>query len=96
MVDEEMSVTIILLHHVRLTNPSSADKRSFLTRARYDAIAAAGGRGAVRKAIEKKQKKISEKEKKSRPFTRRGMRDLSVPGLPRHDDVRGKQRRIVD
>lgn len=39
-------------------------------RARYDDLAAAGGKGAVKKAIEKKQKKISQKEKKSRPFVR--------------------------
>ena len=39
-----------------------------LLRAKYDALAEAGGRGAVRKAIEKKQKKVSQKEKKKRPF----------------------------
>jgi ribosomal RNA-processing protein 36 len=36
-------------------------------KARYDALAAEGGRNAVRKAIEKKQKKISQKDKRSRP-----------------------------
>ena len=39
-----------------------------LTRARYDALAEAGGKRAVKKAIEKKQKKVSQKEKKRRPF----------------------------
>jgi ribosomal RNA-processing protein 36 len=48
----------------------TADKRDLLVRARYDALAATGGKGAVKKAIEKKQKKISQKEKKSRPFAR--------------------------
>lgn len=39
-------------------------------RARYDALALTGGKSAVKKAIEKKQKKIGQKEKKSRPFAR--------------------------
>ncbi|KAI0788468.1 hypothetical protein C8Q75DRAFT_823966 [Abortiporus biennis] len=45
-----------------------SDKKELLTRAKFDALAASGGRGAVKKAIEKKQKKISQKEKKKRPF----------------------------
>ncbi|RPD82484.1 DUF947-domain-containing protein [Lentinus tigrinus ALCF2SS1-7] len=45
-----------------------ADKKALLLRAKYDALAAAGGKGAVRKAIEKKQKKVNQKEKKKRPF----------------------------
>ncbi|KAI0335200.1 DUF947-domain-containing protein [Cubamyces sp. BRFM 1775] len=45
-----------------------ADKKAMLLRAKYDALAASGGRGAVRKAIEKKQKKVSQKEKKKRPY----------------------------
>lgn len=49
---------------------SAADKKELLVRARYDALAAAGGKRAVKKAIEKKQKKIGQKEKKSRPFAR--------------------------
>ncbi|KIM85149.1 hypothetical protein PILCRDRAFT_350214 [Piloderma croceum F 1598] len=47
-----------------------SDKKDLLVHARYDALAATGGKGAVKKAIEKKQKKISQKEKKSRPFAR--------------------------
>jgi len=47
---------------------NSAEKRELVTRARYDALAAKGGKRAVKKAIEKKQKKISQKEKRSRPF----------------------------
>lgn len=39
-------------------------------KAKYEALAAAGGKGAVRKAIEKKQKKEGQKEKKRRPFAR--------------------------
>ena len=45
-----------------------AEKRKLLVKARYDALAAEGGKRAVRKAIEKKQKKVGQKEKKSRPF----------------------------
>ncbi|TCD69934.1 rRNA bioproteinsis protein rrp36 [Steccherinum ochraceum] len=45
-----------------------ADEKEMLVRAKYEALEAAGGRGAVKKAIEKKQKKINQKEKKSRPF----------------------------
>jgi ribosomal RNA-processing protein 36 len=46
-----------------------ADKKDLLVRARFEALAT-GGKMAVKKAIEKKQKKISQKEKKSRPFAR--------------------------
>jgi len=45
-----------------------SDKKEVLVRARYDALAAFGGKGAVKKAIEKKQKKTNQKEKKRRPF----------------------------
>ncbi|KAI9069293.1 DUF947-domain-containing protein [Trametes sanguinea] len=44
-----------------------SDKKALLLRAKYEALASEGGRGAVRKAIEKKQKKVSQKEKKRRP-----------------------------
>ncbi|KAJ7092687.1 hypothetical protein C8R44DRAFT_816289 [Mycena epipterygia] len=47
-----------------------AEKKEFLVRARYDALAAEGGKRAVKKAIEKKQKKIGQKEKRSRPFAK--------------------------
>ncbi|KAF9651889.1 DUF947-domain-containing protein, partial [Thelephora ganbajun] len=45
-----------------------SERRKVLVKARYDALAAEGGKRAVRKAIEKKQKKIGQKEKKNRPF----------------------------
>ncbi|KAG6334259.1 hypothetical protein ID866_4834 [Astraeus odoratus] len=47
-----------------------SEKKDLLNKARYDALAASGGRQAVKKAIEKKQRKIGQKERKSRPFTR--------------------------
>lgn len=37
-------------------------------KARYEAIAKEGGARAVKKAILKKQKKVSQNEKRSRPF----------------------------
>jgi len=46
----------------------TAEKQKLLVKARYDALADEGGKRAVRRAIEKKQKKIGQKEKKSRPF----------------------------
>lgn len=55
-----------------------ADKKELLVRARYDALAQAGGKSAVKRAIEKKQKKISQKEKKSRPFAARSGHDGTV------------------
>jgi len=45
-----------------------SDKKDLLLRAKYEALAASGGRGAVKKAIDKRQKKASQKEKKRRPF----------------------------
>ena len=48
---------------------TTAAKKELLLKARYDALAASGGRLAVKKAIEKKQKKQSQKEKRSRPFS---------------------------
>ncbi|KAK7059009.1 rRNA biogenesis protein rrp36 [Paramarasmius palmivorus] len=43
-------------------------KKQLLAKARYEALASDGGQRAVKKAIEKKRKKISQKEKRSRPF----------------------------
>ncbi|KAG1747904.1 uncharacterized protein EDB91DRAFT_1345081 [Suillus paluster] len=43
-------------------------KKELLMKARYEDIASSGGKRAVKKAIEKKQKKTSQKEKRSRPF----------------------------
>jgi len=45
-----------------------SEKKAMLLRARYDALAASGKPGVVKKAIEKKQRKIAQKEKRSRPF----------------------------
>lgn len=45
-----------------------SDKKDMLLKARYEALEKKGGKRAVKKAIEKKQKKVAGKEKKSRPF----------------------------
>ncbi|KAF5374881.1 hypothetical protein D9758_000320 [Tetrapyrgos nigripes] len=45
-------------------------KKELLLKARYDALAESGGQTAVKKAIEKRRKKIGQKEKKSRPFSK--------------------------
>ena len=50
-----------------ITDPCSAEKRDVLLRARHDFLEKTGGRLAVRKAIEKRQKKANQKEKRSRP-----------------------------
>ncbi|KAG1745946.1 uncharacterized protein EDB91DRAFT_1345601 [Suillus paluster] len=46
----------------------ASEKKELLMKARYEDIASSGGKRAVKKAIEKKQKKTSQKEKRSRPF----------------------------
>ncbi|TFK41202.1 hypothetical protein BDQ12DRAFT_733513 [Crucibulum laeve] len=68
-----------------------ADKRELLVRARYDALAADGGKRAVKKAIEKKQKKMNQKEKKSRPYPKGGFGEGRTP-----DAGYGNKRRRVE
>jgi len=48
----------------------NSEKRDLLLKSRFDALERQGGRRAVKKAMEKKQKKLAGKEKKSRPFAR--------------------------
>lgn len=67
-----------------------------MLRAKYEALAASGGRGAVKKAIDKRQKKANQKEKKKRPFApgSAGM-PRKRPGGTEGDDQRsGKRRRV--
>ena len=47
-----------------------AEKKRLLLKARYDVMAAEGGKRAVKKAIKKRQQKLSQNETKSRPFSR--------------------------
>jgi len=48
-----------------------SEQKEVVVRARYEALAAEGGQRAVKKTIEKKQKKMGQKEKRSRPFQSR-------------------------
>ncbi|KAG8701410.1 rRNA biogenesis protein rrp36 [Ceratobasidium sp. 395] len=45
-------------------------KRNMLLQAKFDDLAASGGQNAVRKAIDKRKKKLAQKEKKARPFSK--------------------------
>jgi len=57
-----------LLDDIASVTLAAADKKNIRVRARMDAIASSGGKRAVKRAIEKRQRKIGQKEKKSRPF----------------------------
>ncbi len=58
---------------------SAADKKQLLLEAKFSALEERGGQRAVKKAIEKKQKKVAQKEKRSRPFAK-GMGGEGVGG----------------
>ncbi|KAH6917420.1 DUF947-domain-containing protein [Coprinopsis sp. MPI-PUGE-AT-0042] len=47
-----------------------SEKRKVVQKARFEALSSEGGHRAVKKAIDRKQKKIGQKEKKSRPYAR--------------------------
>jgi len=67
-----------------------AEKKKLLLKARYDAMAAEGGKRAVKKAIEKRRKKLSQHETKSRPFSRvTNSASTSVPPLSRKRKISG-------
>ncbi|WVF68488.1 hypothetical protein IAT40_003255 [Kwoniella sp. CBS 6097] len=46
------------------------EKRDLLLKARFQALEKTGGKNAVKKAMEKKRRKVAVKEKKSRPFAK--------------------------
>jgi len=48
-----------------------ADQQQLVTKARYEALAEEGGARAVKKAIFKKQRKVGQREKRSRPYKKR-------------------------
>lgn len=78
----------------------TAETKQLLAKARLDAIASVGGKQAVKKAIEKKQKKIGQKEKKMRPFprsegTERSNSKRRHPYVGSADSGRGVKRRKV-
>lgn len=47
----------------------TAEKRDLLLKSKFDTLEKTGGKGAVKKAMDKKLKKVAGKEKKSRPFS---------------------------
>ncbi|OCF73236.1 hypothetical protein I204_06467 [Kwoniella mangroviensis CBS 8886] len=47
-----------------------SEKRDLLLKSKFESLEAQGGKSAVKKAMEKKRKKIASKEKKSRPFAK--------------------------
>ena len=67
MVDEGLFVSPLFRADDGLTL-FLAVKRNLLVRARYDDLAVRGGSQAVKKAIERKKKKIDQNAKKSRPL----------------------------
>ncbi|QRV91436.1 hypothetical protein RhiJN_19454 [Ceratobasidium sp. AG-Ba] len=54
-----------------------SEKRNMLLQAKFDELATAGGQNAVRKAIDKRKKKIAQKEKKARPFSKTQARSFA-------------------
>ena len=58
----------ILQYHASDNLTLIADKKKLLLEAKFADIAQEGGHRKIKKVLEKKQKKISQKEKKKRPF----------------------------
>ncbi|KAJ3790937.1 hypothetical protein GGU10DRAFT_302186 [Lentinula aff. detonsa] len=71
-----------------------SEKKELLVRARYDAIAEQGGHRAVKKSIEKKRKKIAQKEKKSRPLANGTYLESRSFEHNSHDRHRQKRRKM--
>ncbi|KIK70929.1 hypothetical protein GYMLUDRAFT_66140 [Collybiopsis luxurians FD-317 M1] len=73
----------------------NTEKKELFVKARYGALAEQGGQRAVKKSIEKKRKKIAQKEKRSRPFTKTDSESSrhSIPGS-NHDRHREKRRKL--
>ncbi|KAG8763822.1 rRNA biogenesis protein rrp36 [Ceratobasidium sp. 423] len=59
-----------------------SEKRDLLLKAKFDDLATSGGQNAVRKAIDKRKKKIAQKEKKARPFSKAQAKAFSQAGGP--------------
>ncbi|CUA76882.1 rRNA biogenesis protein RRP36 [Rhizoctonia solani] len=75
-----------------------SEKRELLLKAKFDDIAASGGQNAVRKAIDKRKKKMAQKEKKARPFSKAQARAFSQASSDNRPSTNGghdkKRRRI--
>ncbi|KAH9050445.1 hypothetical protein EDB84DRAFT_374569 [Lactarius hengduanensis] len=74
----------------------NAEKKKLLLKARYDAAAVEGGKRAVKKIVQRKRRKLSQKETKSRPFSRNTNSVAPQPSrkriAPRTDDGPTKKR----
>ncbi len=70
MVAEERYVVLIWRNKIVIRHAKTAEKKKVVMEARYEALAAEGGKRAVKKAIEKRQKKIGQREKRRRPQIR--------------------------
>ncbi|KAH9178929.1 hypothetical protein EDB89DRAFT_1929178 [Lactarius sanguifluus] len=74
----------------------NAEKKKLLLKARYDAVAAEGGKRAVKKIVQRKRRKLSQNETKSRPFSRNTNSVTPQPSrkriVPRTDDGPTKKR----
>ncbi|KAH7344817.1 hypothetical protein B0J17DRAFT_624106 [Rhizoctonia solani] len=75
-----------------------SEKRELLLKAKFDDLATSGGQNAVRKAIDKRKKKIAQKEKKARPFSKaqaRAFSQASGSGKPSTSGGHDKKRRRI-
>ncbi|KAH9065949.1 hypothetical protein EDB87DRAFT_1554613 [Lactarius vividus] len=74
----------------------NAEKKKLLLKARYDAVAEEGGKRAVKKIVQRKRRKLSQNETKSRPFSRNTNSVVPQPSrkriVPRTDDGPTKKR----
>jgi ribosomal RNA-processing protein 36 len=92
LVEKWFAFSFIFGHDKLRTTTQIADKKKLLLKARYDAMAAEGGKKAVNKAIEKKRKKQSQSETKSRPFSRNtGSASTAMHPLSRKRKASGYQ-----
>ncbi|CAE6458000.1 unnamed protein product [Rhizoctonia solani] len=75
-----------------------SEKRELLLKAKFDDLATSGGQNAVRKAIDKRKKRIAQKEKKARPFSKaqaRAFSQASGSGKPSTSGGHDKKRRRI-
>ncbi|KEP55754.1 DUF947 family protein [Rhizoctonia solani 123E] len=72
-----------------------SEKRELLLKAKFDDLAASGGQNAVRKAIDKRKKKVAQKEKKARPFSKAQARAFSQAGSDHSSGGHDRKRRRV-
>ncbi|KAL1406459.1 rRNA biogenesis protein rrp36 [Vanrija albida] len=72
-----------------------SEKRDLLLKAKFDSLEQRGGKGAVKKAMDKKMKKVAGKEKKSRPFKAGGGGGAGREGAGEAGNGGNKRRRVA-